>query len=288
MIAQDRSYPHPVLTPFRDDVQPNVFTLTLSVEYDPDNYYLEVDIAHENPTLATLLREGRATYAVHVECRRNFYRHLHLVPRASRIAIRSSDLVGRVEVTAFLLATQTIDGYQMAGAHEDYGNTRFLIQKGHFLAVGETRTFDAYTDYDPLKHLSSILVVQRSETDTDGLMLVDTTGDRIVATLSQHDYEQYTNLRGDPMLASLLSNQVVVPVLLQALFEMATDRNEAIEEGMARRWYRSLDAKLTNMGVDLRGGTQTPLDALQKLLRSPLRRSLVGLAQATAEDDDQQ
>lgn len=286
MIAHDRSYPHPVLAPFRDDVLPNVFSLSLSVAYDAAYYFLNVAIEHQNPTLSSLVIEGRASYAAHVECRRNFYRHLHSSSSPNwRITIPSSDIAGRVEVTPLLLAMEPIEAYQIAGAHTDYGDTRFRLGKGDILAVGQTSTFEAYTDYDPLKRVSSILTIRRSETDPDGPMIVDTIGDKITATLSQIDYDQYTHLRGDPALVSLLSNQVVVPALLQALFEMAMDGDESVEEGMSRRWYRSVDAKLTQIGINLRQRTHTPLDAVQALLRGPLRRSLADLMRATTEDD---
>jgi hypothetical protein len=288
MIAQDRSYPHPVLAPFRDDVSPNAFVLELSATFDADNYYMDVGLLYDNPTITGLVDGGRAAHAVHIECKRNFFRHLYLFPeRSRRIAVRASELIGRVEVTAMVVTTAAIDDYRIVGAHADYGDTEFRLRKGDVLGMSQSSIFDAYTDYDPLKRLSSILSIWRSETAAEGPMVLATAGDRIIATLSQYDYDQYTDLRADPRLASLLSNQVVVPALPPAVFELANDRDEDIEEGMARRWYRSVDAKLRETGTDVRAGTHTPLDAVQKLLREPLRRSLVGLLQATAEDGEQ-
>jgi hypothetical protein len=287
MIAQDKSYPHPVIAPFRDDVTPNDFALALAVEFDADNYYLDVHVTHSNAFLTELIGSGKADFAVHVECRRNFYRHVHRLDRPdSRIAIRTSELVGHVEVTAMVVAQREIIDYRPVGLHDDYGSSRFALRRGDVLAIAKTSTFEAYTEYDPLKRLSSILTIERSESLSEGPMAVETSADRIIATLSQGDYDQYSDLRGDPRLAPVLANQVVLPALLHAVFEMASDNEETYSDGMSRRWYRSVDAKLRKMNLNIRQGQTPPLEAVQRLLQGPLRRSLTGLALATAEVEE--
>ena len=111
-------------------------------------------------------------------------------------------------------------------------------------------------------------------------MLVDTNADIILATLAQNDYDKYIDLKGDPIFVPLLVNQVVVPVLLEAVHEIRDVGDEDFEESMAaRRWYRSVYKKLFDSGVDLRKQDKTALDALQTLLQLPLRRSLHSLMQ---------
>ena len=67
MIIRDRSYPHPVLAPFRDDVSPNIFNFSLIESHDADNYYLDVSFEYENATLAEIVAAGKAFHSVHVE-----------------------------------------------------------------------------------------------------------------------------------------------------------------------------------------------------------------------------
>src|SRR3954470_22022439 len=103
MIIRDRSYPHPVLAPFKDDVIPNGFSFIMSVSPDADNYYIDIRFSYENSTLSELIERGAAIHCVHIECRHNFYRHIITFRDISqRITIPAYELVGRVEVAGFV------------------------------------------------------------------------------------------------------------------------------------------------------------------------------------------
>lgn len=286
MIIKDRAFPHPVLTPFRDDVTPNDFSLDVKVTPDTDNYYIEVQFRYLNPTLAALIEDGSAVHSVHFECKRNFYREMFsFKEEARRLSIRSSELLGRVEVCGFISAQRVMDAYQIVGAHPDYGNAAFSIVPGDILALAPAQAFDAFVDYDPLSNISSILDVRRSETTEEGAMLLETHGDKIVAILSQRDYDRYTDLKADPALGPLLSNQVVVPALLEAVHEIRDTKDDAFELEMHKRWFRSIYKKLDDSGTNIRNSMVTPIEAVQTLLRFPLRRSLEGLIQMNPLDE---
>ena len=289
MIIQDRSFPHPVLAPFRDDVTPNQFSIALTIKPDADNYYIEARFDYDNTTLNHLLEAGTAIHALHLECKRNFYRNIFTSPkRVQSLTIPASELVGRVEVSGFIKAQAPLASYRIQGAHQDYGETTFAVQPGDILAVAESQTFDAYTDYDPLRRISSILTINRSEDLDEGQMKLDTTGDRIVATLSQKDYDRYTELKADPKLGPLLANQIVVPALLEAVHEISATQDEEVEVEMQKRWFRSIFKKLEDMGIKIRPPQIPPIEAVQALLKFPLRRSLEGLIMMNPLDDDQQ
>lgn len=286
MIVRARSYPHPVLAPFSDDVTPNQFEMELGTEADADNYYLNVSFQYENETISKLVSAGRAVHCVHVECRRNFYRKVFSLPESSaQLSVSVSELVGHVEVSGFVKSEVAIPEYRIQGAHADYGETCFAISAGDVLAIAPTQTFDAYTDYDPLRQISSILNIQKSESVEEGSATVDTASDVIVVTLSKSDFDRYTCLKSDPSLGPLLANQVIIPVLLEAIHEIQDASEENYEEGKLIRWYRSLDQKLRTLGIDLRNKEVPPIEAVQKLLELPFRRSFSGLLQITSKED---
>lgn len=289
MILRNRSLPHPVLSPTRDDVMPNRCECAVNVTFDADNYYLRIALDYDNQGIDTLVGDGRAVHAYKIECRRNFYRRLVRSGRGEiRLTVPVGELLGRVEVTPLVVATAEITVYEATGAHQDYGAATFALSPGDILAAAHQQSFDAYTDYDPLKKVSSFLVIQESDTLEDGPMDLDTSGDRIVATLSKGDFKRYADLRADSTIVPLLANQVVVPALVQALVEMAADQTEEQrDEAKARsRWYRSVAKRLEELKIDLQQGTHTPLYAAQVLLGEPLRRSLATLFNATAEEED--
>lgn len=288
MIIRDRSFPHPVLSPFSDDVVPNNFDFTVSVNHDADNFYLDVRFDYENPTLDKLVEAGLATLSLHLECKRNFYRELFTSDkRTERIAIPTFELVGRVEASAFIQAQSTISDYSIQGAHDDYGATVFQIKSGDILAVAQSKSFDAYVDYDPLRHISSILTIRRAPEVEEGPMEVDTSESRIVVTLSQKDYDRYTDLKADPKLGPLLANQVIIPALLEGVHEMQSTSEEDFEVAMQNRWFRSVHKKLEEMGIKVRESDVSAIQAVQSLLKLPLRRSLEGLIQMNPLEDAQ-
>jgi hypothetical protein len=286
MIIHDRSFPHPVLASFRDDVTPNDFALQFTVTADADNFYLDLKFSYSNPTLVELVKGGKAFHAVHLECKRNFYREIFLLKDlATRLTIKTAELVGRVEVSGFISAHTTLDDYQIQGAHLDYDNSRFQVRPGDILAVCPTETFDAFVDYDPLKSISSILTIRRSEALDEGAMKLETTDDKIIVTLSKTDYDRYVELKADPAIGPLLANQVVVPALLEAIHEIKETSEDDFEDGMAKRWFRSIYKKLKDSGMDLHTKSASALDALQLLLKLPLRRSLEGLIRLDPMDE---
>ena len=161
MIVHEESLPHPVLAPFRDDVSPNDFRLKLDISSDTENWYLNVRFEYSNPSLKGLIQSGKVTYSVHVECRRNFYRELFSFSEpVKQLVIKANELVGRVEVSGFIRAHESIEEYSIEGAHSDYGNAKFQIRVGDILAVDRTQQFEAYVDYDPLKNIASILTAE--------------------------------------------------------------------------------------------------------------------------------
>src|SRR6185312_2313301 len=128
----------------------------------------------------------------------------------------------------------------------------FQIRAGDVLAVAPSHVFDAYVDYDPLRRISSILTIRCSDTEDEGPMTLDTTGDKIVATLSKQDYARYTDLKGDPALGPLLANQVVIPALLEGVHEIRDTPEDEYELEMEKKWFRSVSKKLSDLGVNLR------------------------------------
>lgn len=288
MIIRNRSFPHPVLAPFTDDVIPNKFDFTVSVSHDADNFYLDVRFDYENQTLDDLVEGGKAAFSVHLECKRNFYREIFTFSkRTEKITIPTCELVGRVEVSAFIKAQDPISVYQIQGSHADYGTASFQVRTGDVLAVAQSKTFDAYVDYDPLRRISSILTIRRSDEVEEGPMKLDTSSDRIVATLSQKDYDRYTDLKADPKLGPLLANQVVVPALLEGVHEIQGTPEEEFEVEMTKRWFRSVFKKLDEMDIKIRNADASAMEAVQAILKLPLRRSLEGIIQMNPMEDGQ-
>jgi hypothetical protein len=281
----DRSFPHPVLSPFRDDVLPNDFRLNLTIRPDADNYYVTYEFVHGNRTIDDMTSATRAAYAIHVECKRNYFRKVFLLKAATGIiTISASELVGHVELVGLVLSSGTIDNYSPYGVHDDYAGHSFSLGVGDVLAASQAHSFEAYTDYDPLNRISSILTIRQSDAIDEGPITVDLQEDKIVVTLSRADYSRYTELKADPALGPLLANQVVIPAMLEALHEMRELEEDDFQLDMRKRWFRSVHKKIADSGIDIRETDKPTIEILQVLLKLPLRRSLEGLIQINPLD----
>jgi hypothetical protein len=287
MNILDRSFPHPVLSPFRDDVLPNQFVLKLKIQPDADTFYINHEFVHDNPTIHGLTASGQAHYALHVECKRNYFRQIFpLKSGRGVVPISASELVGHVEMVGLVVSAGAISDYAPVGMHEDYEGRGFLLGVGDVLAASQTQSFEAYTDYDPLARISSIMTIRKSVDLDEGPMVVDLQDDKIVVTLSQADFTRYTDLKADPSLGPLLANQVVVPALLEALHEMRSLSDDEFEMDMQKRWFRSMHKKIADIGIDIRADDKPVMEVLQLLLKLPLRRSLDGLIRVNPLDSE--
>ena len=284
MRIRERAYPHPVLSQFSDDIQPRDFTAVMNVRFDKLYYYIDYSINMLNASLIQLISTGEAQYVVHVECRRNFFRKEYTSHnKTGSISIESENLFGPVEVSFTVNAAKDIPTYVVDGAHPDYGNRSFAIMAGDFLAVAPTQTFEADKDYDVLKKISSIMQIEKkSEEDKDSPMSFELEGNKICIYLSKNDFQRYSEVKVSPKITSTLCVTVVLPVLIEALFYMKQVQEADWEYERNRRWFRIIDDRLHNMGINIREHRISCCEAAQNLLEYPLVRTLSEILNLTA------
>src|SRR5690606_10347048 len=139
-----RSYPHPVLSYFSDDLVKCAFQATVEVETTSTFYRVTVRAELSSGDLTSLIRSGKAAYALHVECSPTRYRRITTsAEQVFVLDIPTSAVQGVVDLCVLIVATQPINEYRNANFHSDYGGRAFAVGKGDVLAVAEDRTFVA-------------------------------------------------------------------------------------------------------------------------------------------------
>jgi hypothetical protein len=281
--SRPKSLPHPVLSPFSDDVSPNIFIFDCqpeNISCDIAHWLICGEIKHENPEITNLVESGIADYGIHVECPRTFLRKW-FVSKTPKITLELSagDIWGKVELSAFCLAQKEIKKFSLSGQHKDYGKTEFQIRTGDILAFAPTVEFDAFLDIDPIRKISSILDIQKSKTRQTGPALINFEAKHIEVELPQRDYQAYIELRSDASLRGLLASNVVFPAILQAINHLHSLEEEQLEEDKQRfNWCRSLKAKLEKEGIKPEFTPEQIFESTQKILREPIRRGLNDIA----------
>jgi hypothetical protein len=277
-----RSWPHPVVSPLCDDVSPNAFDFRLDILPEYQQWILGVEVTDDDVTLARHIQTGKARYLLHVECKRTNFRGTFMSGRPRfEMSIKGDLLFGTVEASLLVVAVEDLANYQHPGQHEDYRNSTFDIAPGEPLAVAASKSFDAFLEADPILKLSSILDIRKGDNDLPG-MKVNCSADRIIVDLPPTEFARYRELRADPSIRGLLATTVVLPALLDAFFYLRTLGEELDEFKADHRWCRCVIARLERLNIDLvNPNTESGicLEAVQTLLREPLKRELEDLSQ---------
>jgi hypothetical protein len=253
MQVKPRSYPHPVLSDFSDDIVGSQFQSTVAVKGTKTAYVFDITLKTSNGDLVKAIADGRAEYAVHVECAVTRYRALFTSSAEQlRFEIPSSSIDGRVEVCSFILAADDLPKYVNKGFNPDYQSLAFSVRKGDTLATAPEHNFIAEKKIDPLRRIPSIFVVVPNEADDAPAMDIDTDGHKVRVSLSRPNFEAYTYLRQAQPLHSSLNSMIIVPALVAVL--EGVRRAAATAEGLAtlesRRWYTTVARRLKELGVN--------------------------------------
>lgn len=280
MKTVNRSFPYPVVAPFRDDVDANRFGARLKIVADGGRIYIDVQFEVEHAGLLELVKNGSAAFAIHLEAKNMYYRRLfsELKPE-NRLELRGTDLQGKIEWVPFIISRKDIGNYCPEGLHEDYGSSVFSVRKNEILAVGDGGSFRADPSYDPLKKLSSIMQVLPNEQVSSGPYEVDYSGNKISILLSHEDHQQYGELRGLSRVEAILCNAIAMPALIGAigLLKNGHDGNE--------RWGVVLRKRLDDITFGWQESDKEPIKLAQLVLSNPLRRGLSDLMALTSGED---
>jgi hypothetical protein len=282
MQIKPRSYPHPVLTHFSDDIVNSIFMPVVEVKGNKNAYVFDAVFKTNNADLLQLIEQKKARYAVHIECTQTRYRNIFKSDTEKfSFEVPAGLLDGRVEVTSFILATKPMAKYRNDCFHSDYAKLTFRVRKGDTLAVGHDREFTAEKKSDPLRKVPSIFSIVPSDEDDATGMDVDMGGDKVRITLSRANFDAYTSLKADQSLHPMLAAAVIVPALVTVIDEIRRAADESGTDGLAeRRWFMVVARRLREVGIDPHNAesfVESSLRIAHELIGQPLSASLEGL-----------
>jgi len=259
------SFPHPVLN-WNDDVE-GVFEVLFKHTATRDKYILNATFKLQNQSLEELLAAKSVSFLVHVECPQTFFRQSYpSFENPQVIEVDSELLRDKTTVTFYLCAVQDISTYQVTGAHPDYSNTAFQIEKGTIVGYGGKTAFLAEKQYDSLSAVSSIMMIIEGKHNSSP-MLVDFSGSKIIIELSKKDFEEYNIRKSDRTIAPIFHSTIVLPVLIEALRKV----NDPSKYGDTK-WFQVLQKKMTDNSYS--SDEEDLFDVAQKILENPLTRTL--------------
>jgi hypothetical protein len=282
MQVKPRSYPHPVLSHFGDDIVGSIFQPVVKVKGIANAYEFEAIFKTNNTDLLTLVDQKKAQFAVHVECNQTRYRKVFTgTTETMKFLVPSSELDGRVEVCSFILAAKPMDKYKNVDFHPDYAKLSFSVRKGDTLAVGLDHEFPAEKKDDPLGKIPSIFsIVPSGDPEAKG-MDIELGGPKIRVVLSQGNFETYNYLRSNQALHPVLSASVIVPALVDVIETIRRASTEgSLGDFADRRWYIVIARRLRQMKIEPENAAtfnESTAKLAQDLLGQPVSASLDAL-----------
>ena len=157
MEIKYKLYPYPVLTPYSNDFKNGTFDVAIDVVRD--GYDLRIDFLAEltSQSLQTLIKQGIAKYAYHLECAQTGFRKVIQTSKISETYTLTSKLVnGKLQICPFIIAADDIKAYTSPDFHEDYQDVSFEVEAGCVMATGKMVTVDISKDIDDLVSTPSI------------------------------------------------------------------------------------------------------------------------------------
>jgi len=278
-------YPYPVLSVFSDDILNSTFTSEITYNTDKQNYYLSYAITLKNHSIQELLEKNKAVLALHAECGKTFYRQLHIIknfsctdgrPIEGRIAVPWSQLRGETEINTFIYAAEIIQNYKPEGLHPDYQQSVFILQPGEILAVSGPVKLDLYTDYDPVEKADSIISFNLDKERETGEIRINLNEDKIHAFLPQDLFSKYEALRAEQQKEEIIVALLGIPILMEGLRFIKETATEELSENRGYRWFRSLERKLEEMGINIQN-EENVFETAQKLFHNPYMRAAIKL-----------
>ena len=268
-----KAFPHPVLRHGSNDYPDAEFQAEISLERNKGTSHIQL-CAHFSLSEDDILQQmenDAACFVLILECSMTHVR-LALRTTAETLSkdIPAGQLRGAVELRPLVVATRVISDFRAKGWHKDFANMPSMtIGPGTVLAADDPKTY--YIDNAEEAPIGSIFTTTSVDNAQEGRWRCNLHADRIEIQLSSNDHQRLTTAREalrDKADGAYLMNGIYLPALYHVLTEADSDA-ESYED---YRWFRSLEARLSEHNLQPLGTKgASRLEDAQQLLKNPFR-----------------
>jgi hypothetical protein len=268
-LNESMRYPHPVLSDFSSDYVTGEFNCSFTQQITGDGELkLAADLTLTSPELTTLIEDAEAAAGYFVVCRRTYFNSLQAVPLGhSERFLDASKLFGTVTVRPAVWTLTPVSNFHSPLIHKEFGEAVDL-PKGSIIALGPEFRFSI--DKRKFKPFESIFELAIDDALEPGIIQVDPLRDRITILAEPKTYKDLADMRNMQAGRDILLSSVYMPAIMDVLALLQSGETSPT----SRNWYRVFKAKCDDMGIDPANPAGSPLIIAQKLLRSPLKKSI--------------
>jgi len=270
MKTNFKSYPHPVLKN-GDDINGTFEVIKFNYELTKEEIILNSRFELENKALEGLVRSGKASYVLEIECPDAFFRtYAKTNTPIVRVVIPAKRLREKVTVGFYICANEDMSDYKPTECHPDYMGATFEIEEGDVLAIGGSCSFIAEKTFDPLRPPVSSFFTITAGSFHQGPMQIEYDSAKIGIILSKSDYQEYSNVRNQNASHGILHASIVFPALMDAIYQVKAGNDS---EYSKKNWFVRLEKVLEEKKLE----DKEPFESAQKILDNPLARSFSGI-----------
>lgn len=270
MKLVDKYYGYPVLSTLSDDYLGKFeFGINASLNDEEQIVEFNVIITLNNEEILNLIKEGKASFMLHLEESKTCYRE---IVKFDSIEHTFSVPYGRIreslEAILFVVATKRIENFSSESIHTFYKGHNISYEQYQMIAISNYNLVEIVKEPDEIKTASSIFIVIPDKSKKEEIIKIDLQEERIVITMPEDDFKLYDRLSRQNRITNfhreiLLSN-IVMPVMVE-VFQLLKDSEGLYER---RIWYKSIVEAYEKKNIDI-------VSELQKEDFSPLKFSQI-------------
>lgn len=225
-INNNTSFPYPVLG-IRNDITPGLPDDSIVFEQiseDVYNYTFRLILKFDNPTIQSLITQGKAIFSCVADCSRTFYNQ-NFTKQSSEIdiCIPRRSVNGRVHFYTYIVAITDIPNYDNPGKHIDFDGFTFNIEQGEILAAFPSVYIDTDLRSDILHVAGTYMEIRKDENATMPLHRLDS--QKIGIVLPSALYEIYQSKIGEQNV-QIIHASLAFNALVYALYNLDDMRDK--------------------------------------------------------------
>lgn len=272
-IPENTRFPHPVLGLDTGDFVVGEFSVQIEVIENRSTgaVTLEHAITLTESGILALVESNKASVGCIIKCADTFFSDLRQIAWSTgKTDFSPGLLLNRVSLRPIVWLKTDLNEWNPGTIHHEF-EPPLSLNNGDIVAIGEELIFSV--GQAKLAPIESIFDLVRSESISEGMFEVDTTGHRIVLLVNEKMFQTLAQLRSITDGPEILMSSIYMPAIMEVL-DALRNTDQSYEH---LRWYQPFLAKCDLKGVRLESNMSI-LEAAQILLERPVARlsKLVG------------
>lgn len=281
-IKSSRLYSYPVLSAMNDDYVGSNFNIKVKAFKKTKNLLISINCMLDNRELLSLINSKRAKIVCHFECQKTKLRYIKdLNIGENNFEISNSNINEKLQIVAFVVATENISDYYSKSFNTDYGSSKFYIEIGSVLAISNQPDIPIEKNIYDLSNVPSIISIVPYNSEIDHKIYIDMDdNNKIMVRIQKKDYQNYSVLgNGISDYTPILHSMLIIPALTH-VFEILKSDIETFYTYEDKRWFKSLAKKFEELNKKLdfeELKNQDSLSLAQDIIECPIELSLKNL-----------